>query len=741
MTFRNKALCFMIPILVLMSLVHTIGAINTEKSIMRDEILKRAEVITTLATKTGELPILSGNPELLKNTASFLKANPEIAFVSFYDDKMKTLIHEGKPAGVAPRKAVSGTAVTFFEQEDFFDFYSPVFTLRPKEDIDIFQGSGNAPQAREIIGWVRIGFSKDGMKKAEERIVLKGVLIAALFAALSGIIVSFLITVATRPLTLLFGAVRKLEKGEYPEIKGIATGDEIGELASAFDKMSKAIADRELKLTVSERKLRDLFDRVEHAIFRLDTEGNIVETNLKFDEICGGMDRFSSLFVRERDAIALEKNYEFKVKNVEARIADVTGNEHMVIMSIYPELDNNGEVAGYDGYFVDITEKKKFEETIMQSQKLESLGLLAGGIAHDFNNILTGVLGYVSLLKSFVPPGEKIYRYVETIEKSAKRATNLTLQLLGFARKGKYTIERFIVNYPVIELAGFLKETFDRSITIIVDTEENIPPVEGDSNQIYQALMNLCLNARDAMPEGGRLYLKAEFYLLQDRKVYDIFQIPPGEYVRVSVSDTGKGMTPEVKKRIFEPFYTTKGVGKGTGLGMAMVYGIVKNHGGYINVYSEPELGTCVRIYLPKAEGPVEEKKGDRPEGAKVKKGTILVIDDEEVMRELSRDILEAFDFEVLLAIHGNEGVRIFNEHRDRIDLVVLDMIMPVKGGRQTFREIRSIRPDVKVLLCSGYAEEKYFHELLEAGNTGFLQKPFQNTELLGRIEELLSES
>ena len=612
MTFRNKALSFVIPVLIFVSMVYTFEAIDTEKSIMRAEIVKRAEVITILATKTGELPILSGNPELMKKAISFLKGTPEVAFVWFLDTGMNTLAREGPAVQPAPAGVVSGSAVTFFERDDFFDFYAPVFTQRPAEDIDLFQGAGSAKERKEKIGWVRIGFSKANMKLAERGIVLKGVLLALIFATLSGVVVSVLITIATRPLMLLFNAVKKLERGEYPELKGIDSADEIGELAKAFDTMSAAIKDRESKLMISEKRIRDLFDRVEHAIFRLDRDGAIIETNKKFDEICPGKGMLCSVVVGEEGASLLDKALSDGMKDAEMTIAGLDGSEHTVIMSVYPEVDAGGAITGYDGYFVDVTEKKKFEQVVMQSQKLESLGLLAGGIAHDFNNILTGVLGYASLMKSMVPDSERIYKYIDVIDKSAKRATNLTQQLLGFARKGKYSIEQFNVNDTIREIATFLKETFDRNIAIITETEENLPFVEGDSNQVYQALMNIFLNARDAMPDGGRIYIKTEFYLLRDTKIFELFQIPPGEYVRISITDTGRGMGKEVRKRIFEPFYTTKGVGKGTGLGLAMVYGIVKNHGGYINVYSEPDLGTCMRIYLPRSEGPIEDRKRDR---------------------------------------------------------------------------------------------------------------------------------
>ena len=224
---------------------------------------------------------------------------------------------------------------------------------------------------------------------------------------------------------------------------------------------------------------------------------------------------------------------------------------------------------------------------------------------------MTGILGYASLLKSNVPETDKTYKYIEIIEKSVIRATGLTQQLLGFARKGKYAMTKLSVNDLVKELSLFLRETLYRIVIIVLDCEENLPPVEGDSNQLYQAFMNLCINARDAMPEGGRLYIKTEFYLLHDEKVGDFFQMPPGEYVRVSVTDTGAGMSPEVKKKMFEPFYTTKGIGKGTGLGLAMVYGIIKKPWGIYNCLFRDRAGHhCALI---SAEG--RRKRAGKKEG------------------------------------------------------------------------------------------------------------------------------
>lgn len=737
-TFRQKALFFMVAILVLVSSIHTYEAINTEKDLLRTEIIKRAEAITTLATRTGELPIISGNPELLKKAVSFLKGNPEVVFAALYDRKKRLLIHDGVQPPDFENSVPSERSLTFQEKKDVFDFYSPVVTIRSGGDIDILQGSDSGRQVKDTIGWARIGFSKSSMKKAEDRIVRRGLMLALAFVLGSGVVGYILLSIATRPLVSLYNAVKRLEKGEYPQISSIHLKDEIGELSRAFDMMSRAIRDREARLVNSEKKLRELFERVEHAIFRLDMDGNIIETNRQYDELCGGINKFCALFADAQRGFRIQREMPREMKNSEERILGKGGGELIVLMSIYSNYDDNGGIKGFDGYFVDVTEKKRLEENLIQSQKLDSLGLLAGGIAHDFNNILSGVLGYATLVRSKIPQGDVLHKYMDTIVKSTKRASNLTRQLLGFARKGKYRVERLNVNDLLKELASFLKETFDRSIVIVTELARELPLVEGDGNQLYQAILNLCLNARDAMPDGGRLYIHTDIYKLGDAKVADIFSIPPGEYVRISVTDTGTGVTSEVRNKMFEPFYTTKDVGKGTGLGLSMVYGIVKNHGGYITVYSEPGLGTTMRVYIPRIEEITGEDKREKPMEKRTKKGTILLIDDEEVMRELAKDILEAYDYEVLFASDGDEGTNVFRDNVNKINLVILDMIMPKKGGRQVFKEIRSARPDAKVLICSGYGEEGYLNELLDSGVAGFLQKPFQHSELLTKVRDAM---
>ncbi len=735
-TLKRKALCIALPGLIIASTVFTYDALKTERTIMRDEIRKRAEVLAHLASRMGELPILSGNAELIRGAIASLRGVPEVSSVAFYDRRMNLLMQDGlvlPPARMLP----NDRHLVIFETPDYFDLYASVYTEKEREDIDLYHETKPGESLKENEGWVRIGFSKAAIIAAERRIILKGLIFACVFTLVIGTFVSLMFGVATKPLSLLSKALNSVRKGEYPDIH-VNSNDEVGLLASEYTRMIDAVRDREQRLTESRKRISDLFYRVEHAIFTLDSKGRIIESNRKFDELCGRPAEFCSLFVKREGKDRLSDAVSGRFTNVEESIIGADGTELSIVISLYPEFDESGNAVGFDGYFVDISEKKKLEEAIIQAQKLESIGLLAGGIAHDFNNILTGILGYASLSQAIVSRDSKIFGYMDIITKSAQRATNLTHQLLGFARKGKYKVEKLSVNDIVRELVVFLRETFDRSIAIVLEAEGDLPPVEGDGNQLYQALMNLCINARDAMPDGGRLYIKTETYALEDERTATLFQVPRGDYVRISITDVGTGMTEEVKKRIFEPFYTTKGVGKGTGLGLSMVYGIVKNHGGYINVYSEMGLGTTMRVYLPKTSGVIEERRREEIMDGRNKRGTILFIDDEDMVRELGKEILEAYNYRVLVAVHGSEGVRVFHEHRESIDLVILDMIMPEKGGRQVFKEIRAMKPGVRILLCSGYGQEQYFDELFDAGAAGFLQKPFQHVDLVGKVEEAM---
>jgi two-component system, cell cycle sensor histidine kinase and response regulator CckA len=404
-----------------------------------------------------------------------------------------------------------------------------------------------------------------------------------------------------------------------------------------------------------------------------------------------------------------------------------------------PLRDGSGEVIGLWGMAREVTERIRLERQFQVAQRMESVGTLAGGIAHNFNNLLTGILGTVSLLLMDMDPADSKYRKLKKVEEYVRNGVDLTRQLLGFARGGKYEVEVLDLNEVVKKTTAVFAQT-KQEIIIHREWEPHLWPVKGDQGQIEQALLNLCVNAWQAMPGGGDLYIKTENVFL-DKPYVHKYTVKPGRYVRVSVKDTGVGMDPETQERIFEPFFTTREVGKGTGLGLAAVYGIVKNHGGFIHAASEKGRGTTFEILLPVFE---EEKSGtDKyplvgPDKGK-RKGTVLLVEDEEMVASVAKDFLNALGFEPLVARTGEEALDIYRAHKDRIDLVILDMIMPGLSGVETYGMLRDINPSVRVLLSSGYSMNGEAEEILKSGCLGFIQKPYSMKELSVKLRSALS--
>ncbi len=386
----------------------------------------------------------------------------------------------------------------------------------------------------------------------------------------------------------------------------------------------------------------------------------------------------------------------------------------------------------------DISLRKKMEAQLRQAQKMEAIGTLAGGIAHDFNNLLMGIQGYTSLMLIQIDPTHQHFEYLKGIENSVQRGADLTRQLLGFARGGKYDVKLTNLNEIIKKSADMFGRT-TKEITIREKYEQNLWAVEVDRGQIEQVLLNLYVNAWQAMPGGGDLYLQTENVTLDESYVKP-FKIEPGKYAKISITDTGVGMDEQTKERIFEPFFTTKEMGRGTGLGLASVYGIIKNHGGFINVYSEKGEGTTFTIYLPASEKEVIKEK---VLSDKILKGseTILLVDDEEMILNVGQGILKSMGYKVLIARSGKEAIEVYKKNQDKIDMVILDMIMPEVSGGKTYDRIKEINPQVKVLLSSGYSIEGQATEILERGCNGFIQKPFSIIDLSRSIGKVLDKN
>jgi PAS domain S-box-containing protein len=384
--------------------------------------------------------------------------------------------------------------------------------------------------------------------------------------------------------------------------------------------------------------------------------------------------------------------------------------------------------------------RKQLEDQLRQSQKMEAIGQLAGGVAHDFNNLLTIITGYSELIQSQLPPGSPALSLVTEIRQAGTRAASLTRQLLAFGRKAVLEPKALNLNTVVGDMEDMLRRMIGEDVLLTTVSDPNLGTVRADPGQVEQILMNLAVNARDAMPRGGRLTIETTNAELDVSYTQAFADVQPGHYVMLAVSDTGVGMDEATLGHIFEPFFTTKEPGKGTGLGLAVVHGIVKQSGGHVAVYSEPGRGTSFKIYLPRVEMPVTGRTHFMAAKAPVGTETILVAEDEAAVRALARHVLKMHGYTVLEAGHGREALRVAAEHAGPIHLLVTDVIMPGMGGRQLTDQLAAIRPETKVLYLSGYTDDAVVrHGVLQA-EAAFLQKPFSPTALALKVREVLDK-
>jgi PAS domain S-box-containing protein len=379
----------------------------------------------------------------------------------------------------------------------------------------------------------------------------------------------------------------------------------------------------------------------------------------------------------------------------------------------------------------DVSDRKRMETELRQAHKIEAIGTLAGGIAHDFNNLLMGIQGYTSLMLFDMNTNHPFHDKLKRIEDQVRSGAELTKQLLGFARGGRYEVKVADMNEIMDKTSAMFGRT-KKEISVHRRFDENLWAVEVDRGQIEQVLLNLYVNAWQAMPNGGNLYLETANVVV-DKEYMKPYSVKIGRYVKVSVTDTGVGMDEKTKERVFDPFFTTKEMGRGTGLGLASTYGIVKGHKGIINVYSEKGNGTTFTIYLPASNKEII-KEETIPLDVMKGEGTILLIDDENTILDVSRELLEMLGYRVCVARSGREAIEIYKAQKDTIDLVILDMIMPSMGGGETFEYLKQINCDVKVILSSGYSINGKAKEIMDRGCRSFIQKPFQVHELSERI-------
>jgi PAS domain S-box-containing protein len=515
-------------------------------------------------------------------------------------------------------------------------------------------------------------------------------------------------------------------------------------------------------LWVSEARKAAILETVLDGIITIDHEGKIVEFNPAAEHLLG-YSQAEAVGQPMADLIIPPALREQHAKGIARYLADGVGpilNKRIQMMALRAdgtevpvELAVTAiHTAGpplFTGYLRDLTAHKQAEETLgrteqqlRQAQKMEAVGQLAGGVAHDFNNLLTIILGYGELLLSTLSPTDPSCELVQEMKKAGERAASLTRQLLAFSRQQVLAPKNLYLDEQVREAEKMLRRIIGEDIDLAVMAEAKAGPVRTDPGQLDQVLLNLAVNARDAMPRGGKLTIEVKCVDLDPMYAQIRPGVKPGPHVLLAVSDTGHGMTPEVKARIFEPFFTTKEPGKGTGLGLATVYGIIKQSGGHLDVYSEPGKGTCFKIYLPRSPGgPLLLSKSSQGNSRRsCGNETLLLVEDEDTLRVLARHILQSCGYTVLEAQNGTEALRVFTNHPETIQLVVSDVIMPQMGGRELADRLTVLRPGVKILFCSGYTDDTVVrHGILEAG-AEFLQKPFTPTRFARKVREVLDQ-
>ena len=453
---------------------------------------------------------------------------------------------------------------------------------------------------------------------------------------------------------------------------------------------------------------------------------------------------FNSLLRHRKDGAELFASVreEGAVERHELEMRQPHGEPVYVAARLVGSFDGKGQLTELRGYLFNDTKRKRLEHQLIQAQKMEGLGTLAGGIAHDFNNILTIILGYASQLEIRHPRPEQIPTAVKVIKEAVERGATLVQQLLTSARQTEARLSAVDLNALLREVERMLQATFPKMINFKLDLDPNFPLVTADRSQIHQVLLNLCVNARDAMPNGGTIFMQTS--LAARTEVGQYFTGAEAErYACISVQDNGTGMTPEIKAHIFEPFYTTKERAKGTGLGLSVVYGVVNNHNGFVQVESEPGAGTTFHVYLPVEQDSARAENGlvsDQPFRTGQPQ-TILLVEDEDMLRELGIEILSSEGYRVLAARDGVEAVELFATHRDDIGLVVCDLGLPRLGGREAFLKMKEIKSSVRAIVASGYLEPSLRSEILKAGVIDTIQKPYDFRELLERIRSIIGNA
>jgi len=752
-SIRLKLTVFVILLLIFTTFAFSVVTVKILNKTILNEIIKRAETSSKSAAAVAAYSLVSGDSLGMDHIVFKGKSsNNDVEYMAIVDKKMRILAHSDikrreevlkEAGGRTLKNDEDGTVVREipFSKDKIFEIYTPI----------LFKGKS--------LGGVLVGVNKSVLLSAQSfaRKRIFWVCAPILLVALIGVIgISILIT---RSIQELASGVEELEQGKWGRSLRVYSRDELGKLTESFNKMSRTIMEQQKEVSKYTRQLETLSENAPFGMVMIDKDGTFKYINPKFRELLGydlndipnGKTWFRKAYpdpTYRHHVISTWINDLEGLKSGEKRPRTFTvtckGGTEKIINFIPVQLETGENLIACE----DITELKRAEEEkaalqeqLRQSQKVEAVGCLAGGIAHDFNNLLTVIKGYSQLSSIELKEGDPLRGNIDEIQNATDRAASLTRQLLAFSRRQVMEMKILDLNTLLRDLEKMLRRVIGEDIEMVIQLAEDLGRVRADVGQIEQVVMNLAVNGRDAMPNGGKLTIETANMELDEFYARSHVDVKPGHYVMFSVSDTGVGMTPEVRERIFEPFFTTKEKGKGTGLGLSTSYGIVKQSEGDIWVYSVQGKGNTFKIYLPRVNEPLEEirkevLKEELPRGNE----TILIVEDEEEVRKLAGKTLERQGYRILEASQGDDALRISERHGGPIDLILVDVIMPGMSCSELAKHLKSPHPKMKVVYMSGYTDNAIVrHGVLEKG-VNYIQKPFTMEGLARKVREVLDK-
>lgn len=733
----------------------------TQNQALKGALTQQARSLSESLAEGVRLGVLLEDGEFVQQVASGMLGLPNLLYIDVYlldGSLLQGLGSQAHQKKLSTEAFSNATESGFFIGEELMDGKSEGY----KDFMVPIHFDG---ESYEVAGYVRLGMSTVAITQKWQGTLITTIWATLLLMLVGCTLVYIPVRRIIRPIEQLSQGALKIGQGDLDFKITVDHEDEIGRLAGNFNDMAtslrrqtREIQKKAFELEISERKFRELFENIGQPLYINALDGRLIDCNQAMvnlfgfeskEEMINEVQDATQIYAEpeDRDRVIQELLGRGEIKEQEIEFKRKNGVILKTLVTSRVRFDDEGEAIGFEGIIQDVTAMRSLEEQLFHVQKMESIGTLAGGIAHDFNNLLAAILSSAELARLKIEEPSKVIKYLETITSASKRAAELTKNLLGFARKGKTRIEELDAGRIVNEVESLLRETIDRSVRIYTDISPTLWPIRGNPSQVHQVLMNLCINAKDTIVESGGHELKISISnAIIDQSFVDCHPSAIcGSYVLINVIDDGGGIDDTLLEKIFDPFFTTKDIGKGTGLGLATVYGIVKNHDGYIFVESEVGKGSTFHVYLPAAVGDYDmnamiQTMADTLPVIELSEpnATILFVDDEEILRFIADEYLTEKGYQVLLAEDGVKALEMIEQYHSNIDLVVLDLVMPQMGGEEVLKVIKQDYPNLPVVVASGYSKKSLHKKMVFQNYDGYVEKPYDLERFVHVVERIL---